>query len=93
MSSDGDLAIALASEQVLEGKVHPGFAGRPELGGRAVDLSKAYKQVAIHPSSRQHTVLGVRSKEARCVCSWIRKCVSIVTGQGLGSTRFIQGGR
>ena len=90
MSSDGDLAIELASEQVLEGKVHPGFA---ELGGRAVDLSKAYKQVAIHPSSRQHTVLGVRSKEARCVCSWIRKCVSIVTEQGLGSTRFIQGGR
>ena len=42
--------------------IHPSFNAQPALLGRAVDLSKAYKQVALHPESRKHSVLGVRKK-------------------------------
>ena len=31
---------------------------RPALLGKTLDLSKAYRQVAIHPDSRKHAVLG-----------------------------------
>ena len=31
---------------------------RPPLLGKTLDLSKAYRQVAVHPESRRHAVLG-----------------------------------
>ena len=47
----------------LKGKRHPDFDTRPQLWGRGVDLSKAYKQVGIAPESLKHGALGVRLKD------------------------------
>ena len=63
LSAGPDIVIRLNSGRALMGRVHPSFNAHPALVGRAVDLSKAYKQVALHPDSRKHSVLGVKKKE------------------------------
>ena len=40
------------------------FESKPIVGGRGVDLSKAYKQVALSPKSLKHGVLGVRRADS-----------------------------
>ena len=40
--------------------IHPAWANLGVFQGRGVDLSKAYKQVAVHPESRKHAVVAVR---------------------------------
>ena len=63
LASGPDIEIRLNSGGALVGRIHPSFNARPSLVGRAVDLSKAYKQVALHPESRKHSVLGVKKKQ------------------------------
>ena len=60
LSSGSSIDIKLSSGEMLQGQLHPSFNAKPALVGRTVDLSKAYKQVALHPSSRKHSVLGVK---------------------------------
>ena len=62
LSSGPAIEIHLNSGKTIRGTIHPSFSTQPQFLGRAVDLSKAYKQVALHPSSRKHSVLGVKRK-------------------------------
>ena len=57
-SRNGPVEILLSDGTVLRGELHPEYRSKPALLGRTVDLSKAYKQVAIEPSSAKHAVLG-----------------------------------
>ena len=50
--------VPLSDGTVLEGTLCQEMARKPPLLGKTLDLSKAYKQVGIHPSSRHHAVLG-----------------------------------
>ncbi len=62
LSSGPAIEIHLNPDEALRGNIHSTFSTQPALLGRAVDLSKAYKQVALHPSSRKHSVLGVKRR-------------------------------
>ena len=55
-----EVHVRLSTGEVLTGWKHPSVKGEVSLVGRGVDLSKAYKQVGILPSSLHHSVLGVR---------------------------------
>ena len=66
LSSGPAIEIRLNSGKTIQGTIHPSFRAQPALLGRAVDLSKAYKQVALHPESRKHSVLGVRKQTDCC---------------------------
>ena len=57
-SNSDEVVIPLRDGRVLRGKWHETLRERPQLLARCVDLSKAYKQVAIHSSSLIHGVLG-----------------------------------
>ncbi|CAE7245188.1 unnamed protein product [Symbiodinium sp. CCMP2592] len=50
--------VPLSDGTVLEGDWHPEMLRQPALLGKTLDLSKAYRQVSIHPSTREHAVLG-----------------------------------
>ena len=52
--------VRLSTGEVLTGPKHLSMRGDIQLWGRGVDLSKAYKEVGILPSSVRHNVLGVR---------------------------------
>ena len=54
----GQVCFELTDGTILEGRVHPDWHNA-EVLGRGVDLSKAYKQVPVHPSSLPFTVLAV----------------------------------
>ncbi|CAE7763864.1 unnamed protein product, partial [Symbiodinium necroappetens] len=50
--------VPLSDDTILEGAWAPEMLNRPALLGKTLDLSKAYRQVAIHPSTREHAALG-----------------------------------
>ena len=50
--------IPLSDGSLMEGELCPEMRGKPALLGKTLDLSKAYRQVAVHPQSRKHAVLG-----------------------------------
>ncbi|CAE7648128.1 unnamed protein product [Symbiodinium sp. CCMP2592] len=50
--------VPLSDGTVLEGDWDPEMLRQPALLGKTLDLSKAYRQVSIHPSTREHAVLG-----------------------------------
>ena len=54
------MKVHLSTGEVLSGRKNESMRGDVSLEGRGVDLSKAYKQVGILPSSVRHSVLGVR---------------------------------
>lgn len=55
---NSDLSDILCSpRQIFRDKTWPEHMS---FVGRGVDLSKAYKQIAVHPSSRRHAVVAVR---------------------------------
>ena len=56
------IEVTLSTGEVLSGKKHESMKGDVSLLGRGVDLSKAYRQVGILPSSVRHSVLGVRKE-------------------------------
>ncbi|CAE7265681.1 unnamed protein product, partial [Symbiodinium sp. CCMP2456] len=53
--------VPLADGTVLEGDWSPEMLARPDLLGKTLDLSKAYRQVGIHPDTRDRAVLGFPS--------------------------------
>ena len=55
-----EVMVPLSDGQVLRGPWHGSVRAQPKLLGRCVDLSKAYKQVAIASSSLKHGVLGYK---------------------------------
>ena len=55
-----NFSMELSNGEHLKGKIHEVFQSQMPIQGRAVDLSKAYKQVALHPSSLKHGILAVR---------------------------------
>ncbi|CAJ1416944.1 unnamed protein product [Effrenium voratum] len=57
------LRVRLASGQELVGHVHESVRADSALQARCLDLSKAYKQVPVAPSSHKRAVLGVRANE------------------------------
>lgn len=57
---ESSVTLELSDGVQLAGKVHPSLQGQQWLA-RALDLSKAYKQVAIAPSSRHLAVVGYPS--------------------------------
>ena len=57
------LDVELSDGNRLLGKPHVSFQKSTSMLGRGVDLSKAYKQVAVAPKSLKHSVLGVRKSD------------------------------
>ena len=55
--------VPLSDGTVLRGSWHESMACRPALLGRCVDLSKAYRQVAIAEESLRHGVLGYQTRQ------------------------------
>ena len=55
--------VCLTSGEVLTGDWHPEMLECPPFVGRCIDLSKAYKQVAVSPGSLHHAVLGHRTSD------------------------------
>ena len=43
--------------------LHCGMGHDVSFLGRGVDLSEAYKQVAVHPDSQRHSVVAVRRED------------------------------
>ena len=58
-----EVTVPLSDGRVETGRWHSSIADRPALMGRCVDLSKAYKQVAIDSDSLMHGVLGYKVKD------------------------------
>ena len=54
--------FSLSSGETLASDIHPAVAS-DSWQGRTLDLSKAYKQLAIHPTSRRLCVIGYRLDE------------------------------
>ena len=61
-SGDSNIQIELSSGECLTGRRHPDYNSQPQLLGRGIDLSKAYKQVSVAPQSVRHSILGVRTE-------------------------------
>ena len=57
------VVVPLLSGEVLSGAWHSDFDKQPQLLGRCVDLSKAYKQIAVSDSTLKFAVLGHRTKD------------------------------
>eukprot|EP00435_Cladocopium_sp_Y103_P001353 s5288_g1.t1 len=58
-----EVIVPMSDGTVLKGSWHESLSGRPALMGRCVDLSKAYKQVAIAEESLKHGVLGYKKDD------------------------------
>ena len=50
--------MPLMDGSTLRGELCSDMKCKPALLGKTLDLSKAYRQVGIHPESRKHAVLG-----------------------------------
>lgn len=55
--------VPLLDGSVLEGDWNSQMLRQPALLGKTLDLSKAYRQLGIHPSTCEHAVLGFPSPE------------------------------
>ena len=64
MTNECEVNVTLSDGRTLRGSWHSSFADKPALLGRCVDLSKAYKQVAINGASLMHGVLGYKVTDA-----------------------------
>ena len=56
MQGEGRVDIPLLDGTSLSGRLCPEMKHRPPLLGKTLNISKAYRQVAIHPDSRKHAV-------------------------------------
>ena len=63
LSNRERVVIPLLSGEVLTGSWHSDFDQQPRLLGRCVDLSKAYKQIAVSDDTLKFAVLGHRTKD------------------------------
>ncbi|CAE7294808.1 unnamed protein product [Symbiodinium sp. CCMP2592] len=57
--------VPLSDGTLLEGDWDPEMLRQPALLGKTLDLSKAYRQVSIHPSTREHAVLGFPNPQGK----------------------------
>ena len=57
------VVVPLSDGTVLRAMWHASMTGEPALLGRCVDLSKAYRQVAIAEESLRHGVLGYQTSQ------------------------------
>ena len=57
-----EVVVPMSDGTVLRGRWHKSLGSKPMLLGRCVDLSKAYKQVAVATESLKHGVLGYRTE-------------------------------
>ena len=63
LSRRDQVVVQLSDGEVLVGAWHPTMSAGPTWVGRCIDLSKAYKQVAIHKQSLRHGVLGFNTQK------------------------------
>eukprot|EP00435_Cladocopium_sp_Y103_P034693 s357_g9.t1 len=63
VSNGHEVVVPMSDGSVLRGHWHASLKSQPSLLGRCVDLSKAYKQVAIATESLKHGVLGYQTSE------------------------------
>ena len=49
-NSNGSFGIRLSDGAILEGPVHQAWGSQAQLLGRTLDLTAAYKQLAVSPS-------------------------------------------
>ena len=63
LSGRDQVIVPLSDGKVLVGAWHPTMSAGPSWVGRCIDLSKAYKQVAIHKQSLRHGVLGFNTQK------------------------------
>lgn len=63
LGNQDEVVVPLSDGTVLRGAWHSSMRAQPALLGRCVDLSKAYRQVAIAESSLRHGVLGYQTSE------------------------------
>ena len=61
LANKDEVVVPLTTGEVRRGRWHAELKGYPKLLGRCVDLSKAYKQIAVAPASRKFAVLGHRT--------------------------------
>ena len=57
-----EVVVPLSDGQVLRGAWSPEMLHSPPLLAKTIDLKKAYKQVAVRPSSWRHAVIGCPDK-------------------------------
>lgn len=58
-----EVVVPLSDGTILRGPWHTSMTSQPELLGRCIDLSKAYRQVAIAKDSLRHGVLGYQTSQ------------------------------
>ena len=63
LACQDEVVVHLSTGEVLRGRWHPEMGTSPAFLGRCIDLSKAYKQVAVAPGSIHHGVLGHRTSD------------------------------
>lgn len=63
VGNDEEVVVPLTDGSVLRGTWHSTAKAKPSLLGRCVDLSKAYRQVAIASESLRHGVLGYQTEK------------------------------
>ena len=64
---EGSIEVNTSGGEVWSGKMHSSWKDGEwsDLVGRVADLKSAYKQLAVHPSSRSFSVVAVFDPEAR----------------------------
>ena len=63
LSYKDEVVVTLSNGEVLRGAWHKEMISSPPFVGRCIDLSKAYKQVAVSAGSVHHAVLGHRTSD------------------------------
>lgn len=63
VGNDSEILVPMSDGTVLRGQWHESLKSKPMLLGRCVDLSKAYKQVAVATESLKHSVLGYQAAD------------------------------
>ena len=86
LSNRERVVIPLLSGEDLTGAWHSDFDGQPQLLGRCVDLSKAYKQIAVSDNTLKFAVLGHRTKDGGSM--FRRVCHLGLRPQFIPSTRY-----
>ena len=62
---DGEVRLRLSNGHMLEGNLHPSYAGRGALPKLSVlDLSNAYKQLPLHPTNRKYSMITLKDPVA-----------------------------
>ena len=66
LQGETEVVVPMSDGSQLKGSLCPEMMAKPPLLGKILDLSKAYKQVGVHPASRHHAVLGFPTSNQAC---------------------------